>query len=128
MGSTLKSFELYNFLNAVTSPFIPVISSCNTFIKSHWSAKLDLTLLAPLLNLPILSSDLPVLSGCFLECFFKFFVGKSLFFASFKLVNLLPNLPPTYGTKNPKPVAVNAIVPVLTGSILSLNSISFSTS
>jgi len=86
--------------------------------------------LPALVQLPIsefLPSDLFVLSGCFLECFFKFLVGKLLFFANFKLATLFPIYPPPAATKNPNPVALTAIVPVRTGSNLCLKSISFST-
>ena len=58
---------------------------------------------------------------------YKFLVGNSVFFASLKLRTALPTYPPPTPTKNPKPVAVNAIVPVLTGSNVSLNPNSFST-
>ena len=71
--------------------------------------------------------DLLVLSGASLAAFFKFLVGNSVFLASLKLRIALPTYPPPTPTKNPRPPAVNATVPVLTGSNVSLNPISFST-
>ena len=47
-----------------------------------------------------------------------------MFFCNFKLRNLLPKNPPPAPTNKPNPPAVNAIVPVLTGSNVSLKSIS----
>ena len=111
----MNLLDLYNFFKDATSPFTPVSSSCNTFTKSHWSAKLVLTLLAVLV--PNFISTLPsawlVLSGNFLEKSFSFSVGNFVFFANFKLAILVAAKPIPAGTKNPKPAAVKATVPVL---------------
>ena len=110
IGSTLKSPDLYNFFNEAT----PVISFCKVLRKSHWSAKLVLIFCPEkVFNSPLIASDLFLLSGDFLLKFFKFLVFNSAFFCSLKLINLLPKYPPAPPTKNPKPPAVNATVPVL---------------
>ena len=97
IGSTLKFFDLYNFFRSITSVADSgSISFCNTFIKSHWSAKLVLTALnlLPIIFLIVPNglltpSDWPELSGSFLEASLNFFVGSVSFFFKSKSLALL---------------------------------------
>ena len=89
IGSDLYLPDLYILFNDDTSPPTPVISFCKTFTKSHWSTKLVLIAL-PNLKSVFNPVDLFVLSGAFLDAFFKFLVGKSVFFANLKLRIALP--------------------------------------
>ena len=72
-------------------------------------------------------SDWLVLSGSFLDAFFKFLVGNVVFFFNSKSLALLTNKLPPPPTNNPIPPPVKATVPVLTGSKVSLKANSFST-